>query len=162
MGENHRPNIPDPDTTRGCRTELTRINSHSSAITANTSKQPALHSGNAKLVISVSFFFSSISFLTFTLNFSDISQKINIIIIFFVMCIREFNPFVWLFEIICWIIQFCFAWHWVFLFFTEKKGFDIYLFLKGLWENEYYKKRKWEKSEMISLLFFFFLCLNSI
>lgn len=50
MGENHRPNIPDPDATRGCRTELTRKNSHSSAITANTSKQPALHSGNAKLL----------------------------------------------------------------------------------------------------------------
>lgn len=43
MGENLRPNIPDPDATQGCRVELTQTNSDSSAITVDAvaSTQPS-------------------------------------------------------------------------------------------------------------------------
>lgn len=68
MGENLRPNIPDPDATRGCRAELTRTNSDSSAITVDAvaSTQPLPHSQIPPPVIS--FFQRSPS------NFPDISQ----------------------------------------------------------------------------------------
>ena len=54
MRENLRPNIPDPDATRGCRAELTRTNSDSSAITleAVASTQPSPHSQISPPVIS--------------------------------------------------------------------------------------------------------------
>ncbi|XP_062176554.1 cold-regulated protein 27 isoform X2 [Alnus glutinosa] len=48
MRENLRPNIPPPQATAGCGSELTRTNSDSSAITADTSKEPSRHCGNAK------------------------------------------------------------------------------------------------------------------
>lgn len=54
MTENLRPNIPspfpEPQAMAGCVSELTRTNSDSSAITADTSKEPSHHCGNARTV----------------------------------------------------------------------------------------------------------------
>lgn len=54
MTENLRPNIPspfrEPQAMAGCVSELTRTNSDSSAITADTSKEPSRHCGNARTV----------------------------------------------------------------------------------------------------------------